>query len=526
MKLLRSLLSALVSSSILAAQVDVLMNRYDSYSHGANTRERILNTANVNGKNFGKLYRYYVDGAVYAQPLYVHNVAMGRGEPLNVLIVATMNDKVYAFDAGHSGPPLWLRDFTDERSSVTPVPVSDITNSNDLNIVGNAGVEGTPVINLATQSMYLVARTKENGRYVQRLHKLDLRDGTDQVPAAEIEARVNGSAKDARDGFVYFDPKAGNQRAALALVNGKVIIAWASHEDIRPYHGWIMAYDGGSLKQTGALCITANSEDGGIWQSGRGPAVDASGALYFEVGNGGWDGKSDFGNSVIKVRADESHIWVEDFYTPHDYARQNETDADLGSSGPLLFPEKGVLICGNKQGELLLLNPAHLGGMTDRDSGLAQVVGLRTGRVLAGPALWEGPMGPSLFVWNEAGVLEMLRFKGESLDATVAAKGTVASHGSPGGAVTVSSDGARASSGVVWATVGTSKSADHGNADGTLYAFNAETLAELWNSEVNAPRDRMGTLVKFVPPVVVDGKVYVASYDNAVNVYGLMGGHP
>ena len=135
---------------------------------------------------------------MYAQPLYVHHVAMGRGQPLNVLYVATMNDKVYAFDASHNGPPLWLRDFTDERTGVTPVPVSDFTNSNDLNIVGNAGVEGTPVINLATQSMYLVARTKENGRYVQRLHKLDLRDGTDQVPATEIEARVKGSAKTRR----------------------------------------------------------------------------------------------------------------------------------------------------------------------------------------------------------------------------------------------------------------------------------------------------------------------------------------
>jgi hypothetical protein len=518
------LLSAFVFSSVLTAQVDVLMNRYDSYSHGTNMQEKVLTSTNVNLRNFGKLYRYYVDGAVYAQPLYVHRVAMGRGEPLNVLYVSTMNDKVYAFDSSRGGPPLWLRDFTDERSGVTPVPVSDITNSNDLNIVGNAGVEGTPVISVATQSMYLVARTKENGRYVQRLHKLDLRNGQDQVPATEIEARVRGSAKDAQDGFVSFDPKGGNQRPALAVVNGQVIIAWASHEDIRPYHGWIMAYDAGSLKQSGVFCITANSEDGGIWQSGRGPAVDASGALYFEVGNGGWNGESDFGNSVIKVRADHSHLWVEDFYTPHDYAQQNETDADLGSSGPLLLPEKGVLLCGNKQGELLLLNPARLGKFTDSDSGLLQVVNLRSGRVLAGPAYWEGPRGPVLFVWNEAGVLEMLRFSGNSLDPTVAAKAKVPSHGSPGGALTVSSDGARAGSGIVWATVGTSKGADHGNADGTLHAFNAYTLEELWSSEENAERDRMGTLVKFVPPVVVDGKVYVASYDNAVNVYGILGG--
>jgi len=106
----------------------------------------------------------------------------------------------------------------------------------------------------------------------------------------------------------------------------------------------------------------------------------------------------------------------------------------------------------------------------------------------------------------------------------VAAKGKVTSHGSPGGALTVSSDGTKPGTAIVWATVGTSKSADHGNADGTLHAFNAETLEELWSSEGNAKRDRMGTLVKFVPPLVVDGKVFVVSYDNAVNVYGVLGG--
>jgi outer membrane protein assembly factor BamB len=65
------------------------------------------------------------------------------------------------------------------------------------------------------------------------------------------------------------------------------------------------------------------------------------------------------------------------------------------------------------------------------------------------------------------------------------------------------------------------RSADHGNAPGILYAFDAETLAELWNSEENASRDRLGTLVKFVPPTVAGGKVYAATYDNRVIVYGV-----
>jgi outer membrane protein assembly factor BamB len=99
----------------------------------------------------------------------------------------------------------------------------------------------------------------------------------------------------------------------------------------------------------------------------------------------------------------------------------------------------------------------------------------------------------------------------------------VASHGSPGGAITVSSDGTKAGTGVLWGTVAYGRSADHGTAPGVLHAFNAENLQEIWNSEQRAERDRLGTLVKFVPPLVIGGKVYVPNYDNAVNVYGILG---
>jgi hypothetical protein len=247
--------------------------------------------------------------------------------------------------------------------------------------------------------------------------------------------------------------------------------------------------------------------------------MDASGALYFEVGNGGWDGKRNFGNSVIKVRVGKTGLEVEDYYTPHDYAHQNETDADLGSTGPVLVPGD-LLLCGNKQGELFLLDSRHLGGLTLNDAGVQQRVNLKSGRVLAGPSYWAGPHGAVLFDWNEAGVPEMLRFKGNLLNTASIIKGTVASHGSPGGALTVSSEGTKSGTGILWATVGKNRSADHGNAEGVLHAFNAETLEEIWNSERNEGRDHLGTLVKFVPPLVADGKVYVPTYDNAINVYG------
>src|SRR5712671_1846836 len=102
-------------------------------------------------------------------------MANGRGpgqDARNVLYVATTKDRVYAFDADRAGPPLWMRNLTDEMAGVTPVPVTDITNSNDLNLVGNTGIVGTPVIDRTVGAIYLVARTRENGRHVQHLYKL------------------------------------------------------------------------------------------------------------------------------------------------------------------------------------------------------------------------------------------------------------------------------------------------------------------------------------------------------------------
>jgi hypothetical protein len=349
-----------------------------------------------------------------------------------------------------------------------------------------------------------------------------LGDGKDQLPAALIQASVRGSASDAVDGMVRFDPRAGNQRPALELVNGQVLIAWASHEDLRPYHGWIMSYDAQTLKQTGALCTTPDTADGGIWQSGRGPALDSHGNAYFEVGNGGWGGKRNFGGSLIKLHVGADGISVDDFFTPHNYEDLNVRDADMGSSGPLIIPGTDILLCGDKLGRIFLLDCNNLGRLTPEDSGLRQAISVNGGRVMAGPSYWSGPDGPSLLIWCETDVPKAFRFQGQQLEVEPSAKAIVGSHGSPGGSLTVSSNGTQPGTGVLWATATSGRSADHGNAPGVLHAFNAETLQEIWNSEGNAARDRMGTLVKFVPPLVVAGKVYVPNYDNAVEVYGIL----
>jgi outer membrane protein assembly factor BamB len=357
---------------------------------------------------------------------------------------------------------------------------------------------------------------------VQRLHKLDVLNGRDLLPATEIEASAPSTANEATDGNLRFDPKAGNQRPALALVDDTVIIAWASHEDIRPYHGWVMAYDAKTLRQRAAWCDTPDGADGGIWQSGRGPAIDAAGNIYFETGNGDWDGRRDFGTSLVKLKLGGNAFEVDDYFTPSDFKQLNASDADLGSTGPMLVPGTNLLIAGSKKGIVYLFDKAKLGHMTPNAEGVLQAMDLKGGRIMAGPALWDGPASRSVYLWCEADFIKGIRLKDRSLETTPFAKGKIPNRGSPGGTLTVSSNGKQRGTGIVWATHTHNTSADAGNAPGVLRAFNAETLQEIWNSEQRPKRDRLGTLVKFVPPLVVAGKVYVPNYDNAINVYGLL----
>jgi hypothetical protein len=247
----RYLLGALVLQAALVslpahAQVGQSTHHNDAARSGANLSETQLSTANVNVDQFGKLFSYTVDADVYAQPLIVPGVAIPGKGTHTVLYVATNNNSVYAFDAdsnqGANAQPLWQVNFNNAAAGVTPVPVADVQTRQNIRNPGPIGVMGTPVIDLASRTLYLVARTKESGAYVQRLHALDLSSGAEKMGGPKvITASVPGSGYDSVGGMVSFNPKWQNQRAGLALANGTVYIAWGSHEDTDPYHGWVMA---------------------------------------------------------------------------------------------------------------------------------------------------------------------------------------------------------------------------------------------------------------------------------------------
>src|SRR5690349_8000275 len=501
-------------TKIIPAQPNVLTHHYDNNRAGANTQETVLTPSNVNSSQFGLLYNYSVDGSVYAQPLYVKALQIPGKGTHDVLFIATMNDKLYAFDANTNSAPLWVRDFTNPGAGVTAIPITDIVGTNTLNIVGNVGIDGTPVINLTTMTMYVDVRTKENGSYVPRLHAIDITTGADKSGSPVlIQGSVNGSANEGVGGVLSFDPILQQQRGALSLTNGFVVVPWGSHEDKLPYHGWLFAYDAATLQRVGIFCTTPDGRQGGIWQAARGPVIDSAGDIYYLTGNGDWNGTREFSDSLLRLRVSSSGFTVLDWFTPADQAFLDSSDMDLGSSGPMLIPNTNYLIGGGKESILYLFDKGFLGHLTADDSGPIQKINVAGSLIMAGPVFWNSSSGPLVFLQANRDVLRSYLFNSSNPGLTPFATGSITTPGSPGGVLTISANGSTSGTGIVWVEQSTSTSSNHGLAAGTVRAYNAITLQELWNSDI-APGDKLGNVAKFNPPLVLNGRVYASSVDN------------
>jgi hypothetical protein len=522
----------------LGAQVNVLTQRYDNGRTGANLNETILTPAAV-ASNFGKLYARSVDGQIYGQPLYVSNVSVQGQGVHNVVYVATMNDVAYAFDAdsnaGSNASPLWTVSFVNPSLGITAIPATDLSNGG--NVTGNVGIESTPVIDLPSNTIFLLVRTKENGSYVQRLHALDITSGAEQPNSpVVITGSIAGIGQGAVGNLLTFDPKIQNQRASLAIANHSVLIAWASHQDLNNYHGWVISYDITSLQQTGLVCTTPNGMQGGIWMSGWGPAIDSAGNMYFTVGNGTFDGRRDFGESVIKLNALE-RLAIVDFMTPDDWGYLNNVDLDLGSTGFMLIPGSTVGVVAGKDGVIYLANTAKLGYETSSNSQLIQSFDLTTlngdASNKGGPVYWNRANGTSMLYIQAQGdyargfpILPNGGGPGVPIMDTAPAHMQTSYFYAPvggGGILSLSGDPAGVSA-ILWSsTTVLGQGGEYGNASGILRAYDASNgLAPLWNSQTNAARDSIGNWAKFVAPVVANGRVYMATFSNQLLVYGLL----
>ena len=277
------------------AQASVLTQHNDAARTGANLAEVVLTTTNVNVSQFGKLFERIVDDEIYGQPLYVEGVNV-LGVARNVVYVTTNNDSVYAFDADDpaASAPLWHVNYTNPAGGVVPVPRADVGQACGTyrDFANRIGIGGTPVIDPVSQTIYFVTRTKENGAYFQRLHAVNIADGTARSIPQIIQASVPGTGDGNTQGIIAFNPRTHNQRAGLLLDRGTVYIAWASYCDQGPYHGWILGYDAASLQQVMVYNTTPDGGLGGIWQSGGGLTADSTGNLYALTGNGSFNGNA------------------------------------------------------------------------------------------------------------------------------------------------------------------------------------------------------------------------------------------
>lgn len=525
------------------SQVNVLTHHNDNNRTGANPNERELNTSNVNARQFGKLFSRSVDGHIYAQPLYVSGVSVANQGVHNVVYVVTEHNSVYAFDADdpYAETPLW---HVNLGPSVV-IPTQEFGNRygpyHDFNV--ELGITGTPVIDLSSNTLYVVAFTKESGIYCQRLHALDIRTGAEKFNGpVPIEGSVPGTGYDHVAGRITFNAMQHLQRPGLVLWNGVIYIAFASHADTDPYHGWVFAYDAKTLRRLGMFNTTPNGSEGGIWQANQAPPIDSEGNLYFMVGNGTFDadrGGPDFGDSFVKLRLSDSGLSVVDWFTPCNQCCLDRDDTDLGSAGPLLLPDTNLLIGGGKQGRFYLLDQDDMGHFNSQftgcqtqdcqqcnDNQIVQRFGANGG-IFGSPIYWDSPDGPLVFVWGSGNLLNAYRMVDGRFETTPFSQSDARFRLSfPGGILSLSADGGTPGTGIVWATTPTGNS-NPITVKGILRAFDASDVSkQLWNSAQNEAFDSIGNFAKFAPPTIANGKVYVPSFSGELHVFGLLAENP
>jgi len=543
-----ALSAILFSTSVpLLAQVNVVTQHNDNLRTGANTSETILTPANVASTNFGKLFANPVDGRIYAQPLYVQGVVIPGKGTHNVAFVATEHDSVYAFDADTAGAPLWQITLLDSAhgapAGATTVPNGDLSTTD---IVPEIGVTGTPVIDLSTNTMYVVGKTKEGTTYVQRLHALDITTGTEKFggPVA-LSGSVSGTGNGSLNSVLTWDPKWENNRPGLLLLNGVVYIGFGSHGDNGPWHGWILAYSAGTLTQRAVYCPTPNGSGAGVWMSGAGLSADVIdsinapfGRMFIATGNGSFNATTPYNNTMSfsddHVRLDLTspiqapvtgsqnpasfplQLPVIDSFTPSNQASLNSADRDLGSGGILLLPDQPgahphLLIQVGKEGKIYVINRDNMGGFNSTTDNALQEISAVNG-AWASPAYWNG----NVYFGGSSDNIKSFPITNGVLASTWTSRSPTG-YAFPGASPSISANGT--TGGIAWA-VDTSAYSSNGNA--ILHAYDATNLATQLFVSNALSANAASIATKFVVPTVANGKVYLGTA-NELDVYGLGG---
>lgn len=509
------------------AGVHVLTSHNDHARLGVNNQETNLTPATVSSGNFGKVFSYPVDGYVYAQPLVLSGVTLPDQTVRNLVFVATEHDSLYAFDGdsqnGTNNGVVWHVSFINPAAGVTTMPSGD-TGSGD--IVPEIGITATPVIDADAGVIYVEVKTKEKGQYIHRLHALDVRTG-EEMPNSPvlITATVKGSGDGSSGGNLPFNGQRQMARPGLSLVktagftNPVVYIAYASHGDNGPYHGWVLGYDSKTLQQVHVYNATPNGGLGGFWMAGNGPAFDSDGSIYLITGNGTYNsnGKS-FGDSYVKLVTANTNLVQSDWFTPFNQNDLNNADADLGSGGNIVLPDSAgsaahphLLVGCGKDGVIHLLDRDNMGKFNSaNDNQTVQALGGVINGTWSSPAYYKG----RLYYQGSGDVLKSLVCTNARISGTVLSQSRQG-FGYPGATPSISAN--NNTNGIAWVL----QTDGYGSrSPAVLHAYDAENLqTELYSSAALSSRDNPGPAVKYTVPTVANGRVYVGSA-NALAVYG------
>jgi hypothetical protein len=565
---IRGILIAILMSMPAWAQVDVLTRRMDNARSAVNSRETALNPRTVRAK-FGKLWSLYADAKIMAQPLYVSNLIVPASDAFgtvakakcpsgcNVVIFATMKGTLYAYLADEKPQAtndtlVWAR-YLSDNSACQCGATGPQNGSGDFDMwaVDDPwwGIVGTPVIDRATNSLYVVAWTNDQ-QY--RLYNLNLKNGQIQKGPVLVQGSVGGQNVAANTpGWTQLR----KQRASLLLSNALLYVPFGG-DNPDSLAGWLFVYDAATLTLKAVWSPTPAGRNGGIWMGGEGAAVDAEGNIFLQVGDGDLDvRKSNYGDTLLKLQFRNGALNVVDYFSPCNQMLLQRCDLDQGSSGPILFHD--LVAGGGKNGWIYVMRAAKLAkympgpyppsalvcdpGVIDcTDSAdLVQKWRATHGHIHGSPVFWDGPAGKSwLYVMGEGDHLKAFPFEDGRFNLAGVKQGkwvqppltavpecqSQANHGMwmPGGYLAVSSDASKAGTGILWALLpanGDSNSCR--GVKGMLMAFDAEDVSkEIWRSQaqdaaVSDTADSFGLLARFNTMTIANGKVFVPTAGDA-----------
>ena len=520
----------LTGASVLlaAGQTSVTTYHYDNNRTGWNQSETVLTPANVGSPSFGLLQTVALDDQVDTQPLVVPGVQITAGKyqgPHDVVYVATESNTVYAIDV-HSGTVLLNPNFG------TPVPMPLGCNNNGPNV----GINSTPVIDLGSNTLYVMVYTQDLTGPAYRLHALDLGSLTDKVTPQVVTA-----SHTLTDGTTFtFNATYQRQRPGLLLANGSIYAGFGSFCDYGANlsRGWLLGWTAGTLTPFPSNRLNDQQPTSpssfflsSIWMSGYGPATDDEGNILFATGNSDpsgttYDGVTNIQESVVKVSS--TLTTVLDLFTPSNQEALDRQDLDFGSGGVLVLPDQPgsmphLAVAAGKFGTMYLMNEDNLGGYSPKKNNVL-------GSYLVGHC-W---CGQSYFVDPSDGLGRVVTSGGNTVRVwkvqtsptvalTLVAMGPGVGSASgqlqdPGFFTSVSSNGK--ASPIIWAV--SRPTTNNNGAPINLFAFDPDsggsTMKKLFEARAGNWPNTTGNAN--LVPVVANGMVFVAS-NQQLQVFGL-----